>query len=75
MLLAVGGLPKIPASAGTEPFNTQEYDKFYHGLDEVNLLEGLSAGIHPSASASVPYTILTEHSTELFKRSSPPRLA
>ncbi|KAI9465379.1 TRAPP trafficking subunit Trs65-domain-containing protein [Lactarius psammicola] len=44
MLLAAGGLPKSPASAGTEPFTSaQEYDKFYHGLDEVNLLEGLSA--------------------------------
>ncbi|KAH8996441.1 TRAPP trafficking subunit Trs65-domain-containing protein [Lactarius hatsudake] len=44
MLLAAGGLPKSPASASAEPFTSaQEYDKFYHGLDEVNLLEGLSA--------------------------------
>ncbi|KAH8993508.1 TRAPP trafficking subunit Trs65-domain-containing protein [Lactarius akahatsu] len=44
MLLAAGGPPKSPASASAEPFTSaQEYDKFYHGLDEVNLLEGLSA--------------------------------
>lgn len=44
MLLAAGGLPESPVSASTEPFTSaQEYDKFYHGLDEVNLLEGLSA--------------------------------
>ncbi|KAH9171162.1 hypothetical protein EDB89DRAFT_1907177 [Lactarius sanguifluus] len=44
MLLAAGGLPKSPASASADPFTSaQEYDKFYHGLDEVNLLEGLSA--------------------------------
>ncbi|KAI9437616.1 TRAPP trafficking subunit Trs65-domain-containing protein [Lactarius indigo] len=44
MLLAAGGLPKSPASGNAEPFaSAQEYDRFYHGLDEVNLLEGLSA--------------------------------
>ncbi|KAF8268203.1 TRAPP trafficking subunit Trs65-domain-containing protein [Lactarius quietus] len=44
MLLAAGGLPNPPASARTEPFSSaQEYDKAYHTLDEVNLLEGLSA--------------------------------
>ncbi|KAI9448837.1 TRAPP trafficking subunit Trs65-domain-containing protein [Lactarius psammicola] len=70
MLLAAGGLPKSPASAGTEPFTSaQEYDKFYHGLDEVNLLEGLSAGTSPVRLYI--HTILTEHSTELLKRSSP----
>ena len=74
MLLAAGGLPKPPASASTEPFpSAQEYDKFYHGLDEVNFLEGLSAGTHPSASTL--YIALTENSAELLKRSSPPRLA
>ena len=57
MLLAAGGLPKSPASASTEPFtNAQEYDKFYHGLNEVNLLEGLSAGTHPFTSTSTSYS-------------------
>jgi hypothetical protein len=57
MLLAAGGLPTSPASASTEPFSSaQEYDKFYHGLDEVNLLEGLSAGTHLSPSTSTSYS-------------------
>jgi hypothetical protein len=74
MLLAAGGLSKPPASASTEPSpSAQEYDKFYHGLDEVNLLEGLSAGANPSASTL--HIALTEHSADLLKRSSPPRLA
>ncbi|KAH9069759.1 hypothetical protein EDB83DRAFT_2370152, partial [Lactarius deliciosus] len=50
MLLALVGLPRSPASASAEPFTSaQEYDEFYHhGLDEVNLLEELSAA--PSSS-------------------------
>ena len=73
-LLAAGDLPKPPASASTEPFHgAQEYDKFYHGLDEVNFLEGLSAGNH--ASASTLRIALTENGAELLKRSPPPRLA
>ena len=57
MLLAVGGLPNPPASTSTESFTSaQEYDKFYHGLDKVNLHEGLSAGTHPSASTSTSYS-------------------
>ncbi|KAH8996448.1 hypothetical protein EDB86DRAFT_3077051 [Lactarius hatsudake] len=48
-LLAVVGLPRSPASASAEPFTgAQEYEDFYHGLDEVNLLEELSAA--PSSS-------------------------
>ncbi|KAH9028895.1 hypothetical protein EDB85DRAFT_1892330 [Lactarius pseudohatsudake] len=44
MPLATVGLPRSPASASAEPFTSaQEYDEFYHGLDEVNLLEELSA--------------------------------
>ncbi|KAH8999990.1 hypothetical protein EDB86DRAFT_3075294 [Lactarius hatsudake] len=44
LLLAVVDLPRSPASASTEPFTgAQEYEDFYHGLDEVNLLEELSA--------------------------------
>ncbi|KAH9000003.1 hypothetical protein EDB86DRAFT_2906972 [Lactarius hatsudake] len=44
MLLAKVGLPRSPASTSAEPFTgAQEYDEFYHGLDEVNLLEELSA--------------------------------
>jgi hypothetical protein len=74
MLLAAGGLPKPPESASTEPFpSAQEFDKFYHGLDEVNLLEGLSAGTHPSPSTF--HIELTENSAELLERSPPPRLA
>ncbi|KAH8999996.1 hypothetical protein EDB86DRAFT_2906868, partial [Lactarius hatsudake] len=44
MLLAKVGLPGSSASASAEPFTgAQEYNEFYHGLDEVNLLEELSA--------------------------------
>ncbi|KAH9161879.1 hypothetical protein EDB89DRAFT_2248183 [Lactarius sanguifluus] len=53
MLLATVGHPKSPASASAEPFTrAQEYDKFYHGPDEVNLLEELSV-----ATPSVPLFI------------------
>ncbi|KAH9000012.1 hypothetical protein EDB86DRAFT_2907144, partial [Lactarius hatsudake] len=49
LLLVVVGLPKSPVPASAEPFTgAQEYEDFYHGLDEVNLLEELSAA--PSSS-------------------------
>ncbi|KAH9069768.1 hypothetical protein EDB83DRAFT_2370258 [Lactarius deliciosus] len=53
MLLAKVDLPRSPASASAEPFTgAQEYDEFYHhGLDEVNLLEELSAA--PSFSSTL----------------------
>jgi len=42
-----GGQLELPKSAGTETFNdVREIDGAYNGLDEVNLLEGLSSGIH-----------------------------
>jgi hypothetical protein len=42
-----GGQPELPKSAGTETFNdAREIDGAYNGLNEVNLLEGLSSGIH-----------------------------
>ena len=57
MLLAAGGFPKSPASANTEPFaSAQEYDRFHHGLDEINLLEGLSAGNYSPASTFTAYS-------------------
>lgn len=43
MLMEAGGLPESQPSAPTESFNG-EIDKSYHGLDEVNLLWGLSSG-------------------------------
>ncbi|KAH9159404.1 hypothetical protein EDB89DRAFT_2050164 [Lactarius sanguifluus] len=52
MLLATVGLPRFPASASAEPITrAQEYDEFYHGLDEVNLRSFLQ--VHrPSLSSS-----------------------
>ncbi|KAH9013851.1 hypothetical protein EDB84DRAFT_1639227 [Lactarius hengduanensis] len=52
MPLATVGLPRSPASASAEPFTSaQEYDEFYHGLDEVNLLEELSAAQRRASQA------------------------
>jgi hypothetical protein len=45
MLMETGGLPEFQPSAPMESFN-DEIDKSYHGLDEVNLLWGLSSGTH-----------------------------
>ncbi|KAH9174135.1 hypothetical protein EDB89DRAFT_2241899 [Lactarius sanguifluus] len=45
MLLATVGLPRFPASASAEPITrAQEYNEFYHGLDEVNLRSFLQIG-------------------------------
>lgn len=43
MLMEAGGLPESQPSAPMESFN-DEVDKSYHGLDEVNLLWGLTSG-------------------------------
>jgi hypothetical protein len=43
MLKEAGGLPESQPSAPTQSFN-DETEKSYHGLDEVNLLWGLSSG-------------------------------
>ena len=57
MLLAAGGFPKSLESASAEPHTkAPEHEKFYHGLDEVNLLEGLSAGAYPSACTPTLYS-------------------
>lgn len=48
MLMEAGGFPESQASAPMESFN-DETDKSYHGLDEVNLLWGLSSGTHISS--------------------------
>ena len=45
MIKEAGGLPEPQPSAPEESFN-DEIDKSYHGLDEVNLLWGLSSGIN-----------------------------
>jgi hypothetical protein len=45
MLKEAGGLPESRPSAPTESFN-DEMDKTYLGLDEVNLLWGLSSGTY-----------------------------
>lgn len=47
MFKEAGGHPDLPQSARTVSFDdVPGMDNFYHGLDEVNLLEGLSSGIH-----------------------------
>ena len=47
MFKEAGGHPDLPQSARTVSFDDMhDIDKSYHGLDEVNLLEGLSSGIH-----------------------------
>jgi hypothetical protein len=47
MYKEAGGQLELPKSAGTEAFNdAREIDGAYNGLDEVNLLEGLSSGTH-----------------------------
>jgi hypothetical protein len=73
MLLAAGGFPKSLESTSAEPStNAHESERFYLGLDEVNLLEGLSAGTN---HCSYVHIILTQHSADLLKYSSPPRAA
>jgi hypothetical protein len=47
MLMEAGGLPESQPSAPTMSFD-DEVDKSYQGLDEVNLLWGLSSGTHTS---------------------------
>jgi hypothetical protein len=58
MLTAAGGLPRSPKPALPESNNdANESEKFYHGLDEVNLLEGLSLGTH----IFPPFLLPTHH--------------
>ena len=46
MFKEAGGHPDLPQSARAVSFDdVHGIDNFYHGLDEVNLLEGLSSGI------------------------------
>ena len=47
MLKGAGGLPESQPSPPTQSFN-DEIEKSYHGLDEVNLLWGLSSGTRVS---------------------------
>ncbi|KAH9016039.1 hypothetical protein EDB85DRAFT_2280112 [Lactarius pseudohatsudake] len=43
---------QVPSVTSAEPFTSaQEYDEFYHGLDEVNLLEELSAAQRRASQA------------------------
>jgi len=47
MFKEAGGHPDLPQSAHTASFDdAHDINNSYHGLDEVNLLEGLSSGIH-----------------------------
>jgi hypothetical protein len=57
MLMEAGGLPESQPSALMVPFD-DEIDKSYHGLDEVNLLWGLSSGTHIFTS------LILSHATE-----------
>jgi hypothetical protein len=51
MYKEAGGQLPLPKSAHMETFNDpREIDSTYDGLDEVNLLEALSSGIHTFAS-------------------------
>jgi hypothetical protein len=59
MLMEAGGLPESQPSAPMVSFDN-EIDKSYHGLDEVNLLWGLSSGTHVFSSLIVSHA-LTEH--------------
>jgi hypothetical protein len=46
MFKEAGGHPDLPQSAHAVSFaDVPDTDNSYHGLDEVNLLEGLSSGI------------------------------
>jgi hypothetical protein len=52
MVMEAGGLPESRPSVPMVSFD-DEIDKSYHGLDEVNLLWGLSSGTHVFSSLIV----------------------
>lgn len=58
MLMEAGGLPESQPSAPTVSFG-DEIGKSYHGLNEVNLLCGLSSGIHVFSSLVVSHALST----------------
>jgi hypothetical protein len=46
MFQKAGSHPELSPAKRIESFDhAYEFDNFYHGLDEVNLLEGLNSGI------------------------------
>ena len=59
MLKEAGGLPESQPSAPAQSFN-DETERSYHGLDEVNLLWGLSSG-----------TLIFFHSSGVLSKYSP----
>jgi hypothetical protein len=65
MLIEAGGLPESKPSAPIVSFN-DEIDKSYHGLDEVNLLRGLSSGTYAFSSLIVSCALST-YSPDLRK--------
>ena len=74
MLIEAGGLPESQPSAPMVSFDN-EIDKSYHGLDEVNLLWGLSSGIHVFSSLIASH-VLSTYSPDLCKCTSfPPEYA
>lgn len=56
MLMEAGGLPESQPSALMVSLD-DEIDKSYHGLDEVNLLWGLSSGTHIFTSLILSHAI------------------
>jgi hypothetical protein len=68
MLKEAEVLPGFSPPALTQSSNdAYESDKFYHRIDEVNLLEGLSSGTASSVLHSIP---LNAYSTDLRELSS-----
>jgi hypothetical protein len=65
MLMDVGGLPESEPFAPMMSFD-DEIDTSYHGLDEVNLLWGLSSGTHVFSSLIVSHALST-YSPDLRK--------
>jgi hypothetical protein len=65
MLMEAGGLPESQPSAPMVSFD-DEIDKSYHGLDEVNLLWGLSSGTHVFTSLILSHA-MSAYSPDLRK--------
>ena len=65
MLMEAGGLPGSQPSAPMVSV-IDEIDKSYHGLDEVNILWGLSSGTHVFSSLIVSRALST-YSPDFFK--------
>ena len=65
MLMESGGLPESQPSAPIVSVD-DEIDKSYHGLDEVNLLWGLSSGTHIFSFSLCLYALST-YSPDLRK--------